>query len=149
MQTKTKGRPHIPRAVRLRERPTSRLRRMVPTDGSCLGLSDGRPRALLITSSKPHLLSRPPCSRDVFPDCLSPVLSNFPSFRHSKLVRKLPSIPGTLPTYAGPWITAQRLTIHFTPTYFNVYNLKKARQSDCIKRRYALRAQVAAVSWRS
>ena len=54
-----------------------------------------------------------------------------------------------LPTYAGPRITAQRLTIHYTSTYFNVHNLKKARRSDRIKRRYALRAQVVAVSWQS
>ena len=66
------------------------------------------------------------CPCDVFLDCLSPVLSNFPSFQPSKLVCKLPSIPGTLPTYTSPWIMAQRLTVHCTSTYFNAHNLKKS-----------------------
>lgn len=56
-------------------------------------------------------------------------LQYFPTFHPSNLpslFAKLPSIPSTLPTYTGPWITAQRLTVHYTSTCFNAHNLKKS-----------------------
>jgi len=86
-------------------------------------------------------------ARDVFSDVCQCFPTSHPSNIPSLFVSCQASQARRLPTLA--WTTAQRLTIHYTSTYFNVHNLKKARQLDRIKRRYALRAQVAAVSWRS